>query len=215
VKETGVSGSHLTEAVMLYRNGRFDEAAQRYQQLLETQPRSAEVYAGLARVYLKQKKLQQARETLSKGLMSADTAVIHVALGEILFREGKLPEAETEWLNVVNSGHSDARAHLGLARLSAATARYKQAKKEIDEAHKLDPGDPDIQTYWNRSETLNATPDGSPHNCRLTTDLVDSKGKANSIWQTKVIVAELGHSIARWAAVDDLPAVGEVQLMDA
>ena len=93
-KGTGVSGSHLTEAVMLYRNGRFDEAAQRYQQLLETQPRSAEVSAGLARVYLKQKKLQQARETLSKGLMSADTAVIHVALGEILFREGKPPEAE-------------------------------------------------------------------------------------------------------------------------
>ncbi len=49
-------GSDLAEAVMLYRNGRFDEAAQTYQHLLETQPKSAEAYAGLARVYIKHKK---------------------------------------------------------------------------------------------------------------------------------------------------------------
>jgi Flp pilus assembly protein TadD len=72
---------------------------------------------------------------------------LRVALGEVLFREGKLPDAEREWLNVINSGHVDARAHLGLARLSAATTQYKQAKSEINQAHALDPSDPDIQLY--------------------------------------------------------------------
>jgi hypothetical protein len=52
---------------------------------------------------------------------------------------------------VINSGHADARAYLGLARVSTATTLYKQAKSEIDEAHALHPSDPDIQLYWIRS----------------------------------------------------------------
>jgi len=52
---------------------------------------------------------------------------------------------------VINSGHADARAYLGLARMSTATTLYEQAKREIDKAHALDPSDPDIQLYWIRS----------------------------------------------------------------
>ena len=52
---------------------------------------------------------------------------------------------------MVNSGHSDARAHLGLAHLSTATTQYNQAKAEIEKAHALDPSDPDIELDWLRS----------------------------------------------------------------
>jgi TonB family protein len=138
----------LMEAGTFYRNGNFDEAAQKYQHLLDAHPKSAEAYAGLARVYLKQKKVQQAHDTISKGLEVADSAPIHVALGEVLFREGRLQEAESEWLNLLNSGHADARAHLGLARVSIAATQYKQAKTQIDEAHRLDPTDLDIELEW-------------------------------------------------------------------
>jgi TonB family protein len=159
-----------TEAQSLYREGHFDEAAQRYQQLLQTQPISAEAYAGLTRVYLKQKKLLEAHETISKGLTVTDSAPIHVALGEVLFREEKVSEAEREWLGVTNSGHADARAHLGLARVSAAATQYRQAKKEIDEAHRLDPGDPDVQLYWIRSQHLPIGRNDSRRDCRMATD---------------------------------------------
>lgn len=138
----------VTEAEAFYRQGHLDEAAQRYQQLLQVQPKSAEAYAGLSRVFLKQKKAQQARDTISEGLAVVDSAPIRVALGEVLFREGKLAEAESEWLSVVNSGHTNARAHLGLARVSKAATQYKQAKTEIDKARALDPSDPDIELYW-------------------------------------------------------------------
>ena len=141
----------VTEARTLYREGHFDQAAQKYQQLLQVQPKLAEAYAGLARVYLKQKRVQQAQEIVSNGLAVADSPTMRVAQGEVLFREGKLAGAEHEWLNVINSGHTDARAHLGLARLSAAATQYKQAKNEIDEAHALDPSDPDIELEWIRS----------------------------------------------------------------
>jgi predicted aspartyl protease len=159
----------VTEAGALYREGHLDEAAQRYQQLLQVQPKSGEAYAGLARVYLKQKRVQQARETISKGLAVADSPSVRVAQGEVLFREGKLAAAESEWLAVINSGHADARAHLGLARVSAAATHYKQAKTEIDEAHSLDPGDPDVQLYWIRSQSLGTERNDSRHNCRLAT----------------------------------------------
>jgi TonB family protein len=165
----------LMEAGTLYRSGNLDEAAKKYQHLLDKQPKSAEAYAGLARVYLKQKKVQQAHDTILKGLAVADSARIHVALGEVLFREGKIPEAEREWLNVVSAGQADARVHLGLARVSAAATQYRQAKKEIDEAHRLDPDDPDIQFYWIRSQGLGAELSDSRHDCRLATDLVPTE----------------------------------------
>ena len=112
VAASGSQGSVdlVTEAEAFYRQGHLDEAAQRYQQVLQVQPKSAEAYAGLTRVFLKQKKVQQARDTISKGLAVVDSAPMRVALGEVLFREGKLTEAESEWLSVVNSGHTDARA---------------------------------------------------------------------------------------------------------
>jgi tetratricopeptide (TPR) repeat protein len=158
-----------TEALSLYREGRFDEAAQRYQRLLQMPPISADAYIGLTRVYLRQKKVREAHETISKGLAVADSPTLRVAHGEVLFREGKLTEAEQEWLSVINSGHADARAHLGLARLSIASTQYKQAKTEIDEAHRLDLDDPDIQFYWIRSQGLGAGLRDSNHDCRLAT----------------------------------------------
>lgn len=146
VSTNGGEASLLQEALALLHNGRLDDAAQRFLQIL-----AAEAYTGLTRVYLKQKKVQQAHETIARGLVAVDSAAIHVALGEVLFREGELLEAEREWLAVVNSGHADARAHLGLSRLSAAATWYRQAKTEIEKAHTLDPDDPDIQLYWLRS----------------------------------------------------------------
>jgi tetratricopeptide (TPR) repeat protein len=159
----------VSDAGILYREGRLDEAAQRYQQLLQVQPRSGEAYAGLAHVYLKQKRIQLAKEIISKGLSVADCPTIRVAQGEVLFREGKLLEAETVWLGVINSGQAIARAHQGLARVSAAASQYKQAKREIDEAHSLDPNDPDILLHWNRSQSVGTGQNDSHHNCRLAT----------------------------------------------
>src|SRR5215468_950656 len=41
----------LTDARALYRKGDFDGALQKYQQILQSQPKSADAYVGLTRVY--------------------------------------------------------------------------------------------------------------------------------------------------------------------
>jgi tetratricopeptide (TPR) repeat protein len=78
----------------------------------------------------------------------SDAVPLHVALGEVYFRQGKIPEAEQEWVKAINSGHASARAYLGMARVRSVSSMNKSAKAMIDKAHELDPKDPDIQIFW-------------------------------------------------------------------
>jgi Tfp pilus assembly protein PilF len=138
----------LGEAKALARKGDFDAAIQKYQQLLQERPKSPDAYAGLTRVYLKKKDVMQAYETVTKGLQVTDSWPVRVALGEVYFRQGKISEAEKEWVGVIKSGHEAARAYLGLARVRWAISMNKSAKAMIDKAHELDPKDSDIQKLW-------------------------------------------------------------------
>lgn len=138
----------LAEALTLYRKGDFDGAIRDYQQFLVQNPTSSAAYAGLTRVYLKKKDLQQASDTIHNALQTADGPAVHVALGEVYFRQGKISAAEDEWVKVINSGHAEARAYLGLARVRWAISMYKSGWDMIDKAHALDPSDPEILRAW-------------------------------------------------------------------
>lgn len=117
----------LDAAFTLYRRGDFDGAIHDYHQILQQNPASPEAYAGLTRVYLKKRDIAQASATVHQALQAADGPEVHVALGEVYFRQGKISDAELEWAKVINAGHSDARAYLGLARVRWAISNYKSA----------------------------------------------------------------------------------------
>ncbi len=138
----------LAEAIGFYRKGDFDRAIQKYQQLLQERPNSPDAYAGLTRVYLKKKDVKQAFDTVTKGMQSADSPVVRVALGEVYFRQGQILKAEQEWVKVINSGYPNARAYLGLARVRWALSMYKSGWDMIDKAHRLDSNDPEITRIW-------------------------------------------------------------------
>jgi tetratricopeptide (TPR) repeat protein len=146
--EAAAAPDPLGEAKRLYGKGDFDRAIQKYQQLLQERPNSPDAYAGLTRVYLKKKDVKQASDTATKGLQLADSAVVRVALGEVYFRQGQIFGAEREWVDVINSGHQDARAYMGLARVRWANSMYKSGRTMIDRAHELDPTDPEITKLW-------------------------------------------------------------------
>jgi tetratricopeptide (TPR) repeat protein len=138
----------LEEGLSLYRRGKYDAAIAQYQEYLQRFPKSADAYAGLVRIALKQNKVEQAAETIEKGLALNDAPRMHVARGEVWFRQGKISEAENEWTGVINRGFPDARAYLGLARVRNAVAMYKDADRLIGKAHELDPTDPEIYERW-------------------------------------------------------------------
>jgi Tfp pilus assembly protein PilF len=149
------SSDTLGEGLALERKADFDAAIKKYQQLLEEKPKSPDAYAGLTRVYLDKQDVKQAYETVTKGLQVNDSWPVRVALGEIYFRQGKIPEAEREWADVINSGHQSARAYLGIARVRWAIQMNKSAKLMIDKAHELSPNDPDIERDWAATLPLN------------------------------------------------------------
>ncbi len=138
----------LSEAKEFYRKSDYDHALEKYRQALQEKPDSPDAFAGLTRVYLKKHDVDQADDTITKGLQVADSPVVRVALGEVYFREGKIGEAEREWVGVLNSGHKEARACLGLARVYSAISMNKRAATLIERAHQLDPTDPDITGTW-------------------------------------------------------------------
>jgi tetratricopeptide (TPR) repeat protein len=138
----------LVLAEKLYGQGDYAAALAQYQALLPAHPKWPKIYSGLARVYLKQGKVQEASDAVAKGLEQADSPAIRIALGEVDFRQGKIFEAEQEWAKVINSGNEEARAYLGMARVSHANSMYKRSNTLIDKAHELDPQDPDIRRYW-------------------------------------------------------------------
>jgi tetratricopeptide (TPR) repeat protein len=139
----------LKTALDAYRKGKFEAAVVAYQLAIKQDPKSGDAYAGLARTYLKQQNIELAAETAAKGTAEApDSPMTHTALGEVLFRQGRIAEAEKEWVKAVNVPHPDARACLGLAILSDAYSLHARARRMLEKAHQLDANDPDIQWRW-------------------------------------------------------------------
>ncbi len=140
----------LAAARDLYRTGKFDEAITAHNAIIPNGgDDAAAAYAGLARVYLKQKRVSEAADAAAKALaLTPDRAPAIVAQGEVLFRQGKLSEAERSFLKPLLACNLDARAYLGLERLYIANLDFKIADRYIRQAYRLDPSDPDIRREY-------------------------------------------------------------------
>ena len=112
--EPAAAPDPLGEATRLYRKGDFDGAVQKYQQLLQEKPNSPDIFAGLTHVYLKKKDVKEANDIITKGVQVADSPRVRVALGEVYFRQGKIREAEQEWVNVIKLGTSGGPCLFGI-----------------------------------------------------------------------------------------------------
>lgn len=142
----------LQDAFLLYRKGNFEGALEKYELLLKEHPQSPDAWAGEVRTYLKMKKVEEAAAVAEKGLTVSNSPRVRAARAEVWFRQGRISDAEGEWVAVINSGYPEARAYLGMARVRSALAKYKAEKSMLDKAHELDPYDPDIEQQW--METL-------------------------------------------------------------
>ena len=150
----------LAEALHFYRTGKFAEAVAAYNAIISSGgPDTVLAYTGLARVYLKQNKVNDAFDAASKAvaLTPGKTPAI-TALGEVYFRQGKLVLAEQSFLNPLTACDVDPRSYLGLARIYRATSNYKRAANSVAQAYKIDPADPDVQRAYmstlNRAERM-------------------------------------------------------------
>ena len=140
----------LAAARDLFRTGKFDEAIAAYNAIVPLGGTdAAAAYAGLARVYLRQKRVTDADAAAHKAVaLTPDRAPAIVALGEVYFREGKLTQSEKLFLTPLLHCNIDARAYLGLERLYIVNLDFKTADKYIRQAYMIDPTDPDIRRHY-------------------------------------------------------------------
>jgi tetratricopeptide (TPR) repeat protein len=141
--------TRLEEARQLCWNGDYRRAATLYTEIIASGRDVAAAYAGLAHAYLKMRKVDDAYKAASKAVeLDPSLAAAHAALGDVYFRQGKLYEAEQEYLTPLRAKNEDAQAYLGLSRIYYTTFNENRAKIVLDRAHTLDPKDPDISSDW-------------------------------------------------------------------
>lgn len=140
----------LSSARTRFREGDFDDAISEYNALLKTPGYDpALCYAGLAGAYLKQHKVDDAFTAATKAVQLAPTyPATQATMGEVLFRQGKIPEAEKIFIGLIRADAPYARAFYDEAVISSASLYRKQAKQLIDRAYQMDPSDPEIWEFY-------------------------------------------------------------------
>jgi tetratricopeptide (TPR) repeat protein len=134
----------LDDALKSYRAEQYQSAIDTYKGLIAKNTDVAYAYAGLARVYLRQGNTAEAYSA-AQSAAAPNSVAAQVILGQMYYRQGKLPESERAFLGAC--GH-DAQALMGLARIYEVTANYARANDAIKSARRLAPDDPDVRWAW-------------------------------------------------------------------
>jgi len=141
--------SPLDDARQLYWNGDYHRAAALYSEIIIAGTDVAAAYAGLARVYLAMHQVDNAYKAAAKAIeLEPSLPAAQTALGEVYLQQGKLYEAEQEFLRPQTAKREDARAYFGLSLIYHATFNERRAKTVLDRARILDPKDPEINSAW-------------------------------------------------------------------
>ena len=139
----------LAAADQLWRSGKFAEAETRYRAILQSDPKLVPAQAGLIRSMLRQQKVDVALDSVNAALVAQpNSAALLAARGDVQFRLGQIPDAETSYLSAKNLDEKDVHPYLGLARVYRCESLYQQAHEELRRAHEIAPDDPEVQRAW-------------------------------------------------------------------
>lgn len=139
----------IADAQKLFRSGKFTESEAAYNEILKTDAKSALAYAGLTRVYLREKRVSDADASATKASeLAPESDAAKVALAEVRFREGRLADAQELVTPLVKANTQEARAYFCLGRIYWAMSFYQHGKLLFDLANQHDPDDPEIRKRW-------------------------------------------------------------------
>jgi len=142
----------LSGAEMLYRAGRFEEAAAKFQAMVKADPKLAPAQVGLVHSLLREEKVEEAQAAAIRALaLLPNAAPLATALGDVQFRLGEMPEAERSYLKAVNLNPKDPAPYLALARVYRAYSLYRRAYDELERAHQIAPDSPAMERIWVRT----------------------------------------------------------------
>ncbi|CCG92587.1 hypothetical protein A7K93_04680 [Candidatus Methylacidiphilum fumarolicum] len=130
----------VDEASTLFSEQHYQEAAEKYHQILEKFPNSVTAWANLGVIYYQQGQLKEAENALAQALkLNPNDAFSHSILGIVYYQEGLFDNAVTELTRaiVINPNDPKTRNYLGIA--CSKKGWQEAAEKELRKALELDP----------------------------------------------------------------------------
>ena len=129
----------------------YEKAEAAFKKTIEMKPDSSEAYSGLANIYNAQRKFDQAQAASTKarelsggpgalvGTGSADSLYNE---GVILWNQGKIPDAKTQFEKAIAVNPNHAESHYQLAMALVNEGKLKEAGAEFETYLKLAPTGP-------------------------------------------------------------------------
>jgi TolB-like protein/DNA-binding winged helix-turn-helix (wHTH) protein/tetratricopeptide (TPR) repeat protein len=136
------------------------EALRFFQVAVDSDPRFAPAYAGMAATYLEMGTAyigaapDATRPAASRAARKAleldpELTEAHVMLGEVLQEDWQWSEAEAEYTRAIQLSPSDTRAHVGMSDWFISQGRTEESLAEARRAQELDPlTDNNLQVGW-------------------------------------------------------------------
>ncbi len=144
---TASSARFPANARLTYLGARVDDALDRtkeaeaaYLKAAAADPTLVDAHLYLARLYLRFRRLSEARPQLDAALRKApDNAEVRVVIGELALSENDLDRAEIELKRALELNPVLSEAHVGLSRLELAKGKSDLALAAVDKALLINP----------------------------------------------------------------------------
>ena len=142
-------GPDVSSAYMLYRTGRFAEAAAQFQAIVKTDAKNTVAQDGLIHSLLRAQKLDEAQAAAISALtLQPNAGALVTAMGDVQFRLGEMPDAERSYLKAEGLDSNNPAPYIGAARVYRAYSLYRRAYDQLSRAHQIAPDNPGVQRLW-------------------------------------------------------------------
>ncbi len=139
----------MSTADMLYRSGKFAEAATKLQAIVKADPTNVSAQVGLVQSLLHAQEIDEAQAAAAKALtLHPSSASLVTAMGDVQFRLGEMPEAERSYLKAEGMDPNNPLPYIGAARVYRAYSLYRRAYDQLNRAHQIAPNNPGVQLMW-------------------------------------------------------------------
>jgi Tetratricopeptide repeat len=144
-----VPAHEATAADTAYQQGKYDVAESLYLQALAGKPGDLELNSALVHTLLHEGRIADAWARADKAVAEAPhSATALTSLAEVQLRKGQPWLAAQTLDSAAAADPCYARVHLIRSRIFRIDSMYASERSELEEAYKIDPGDPDIHRSW-------------------------------------------------------------------
>lgn len=129
----------------------FKKAAREYRKVVKASPGEPLARYGLVRALIRLNKIEEAKSTAEAAVQALpESATAWTALADVHYRLARFENAASLYRRALLKDPNEARALLGLGKILAGEGKGRSARKQFQEAFRLDPDDPDIVRAWAR-----------------------------------------------------------------